>query len=61
MKKILLSENKLVNLLTEMMFEYNINDLFDIFEEFASKDFQIEMLDKCDLSENYVNIVKNII
>ena len=26
MKKILLSENKLVNLLTEMMFEYNIND-----------------------------------
>ena len=33
--------------------------LFDIFEEFASKDFQIEMLDKCDLSENYVNIVKN--
>lgn len=33
--------------------------LFDIFEEFTSKDFQIEMLDKCDLSENYVNIVKN--
>lgn len=26
MKKILLSENKLVNLLTEMMFEYDIND-----------------------------------
>ncbi len=26
MKKILLNENKLVNLLTEMMFEYNIND-----------------------------------
>ena len=33
--------------------------LFDIFEEFTSKDFQIEVLDKCDLSENYVNIVKN--
>lgn len=26
MKKILLKENKLVNLLTEMMFEYDIND-----------------------------------
>lgn len=33
--------------------------LFDIFEEFTSKDFQIEMLDKCDLSENYVNTVKS--
>ena len=33
--------------------------LFDIFEEFTSKDFQIEMLDKCDLSENYGNTLKN--
>lgn len=34
-------------------------DLFDIFEEFSSKELQLEILNKIDLSENYVNTVKN--
>lgn len=34
-------------------------DLFDIFEEFSSEELQREILERLDLSENYVNTVKN--
>lgn len=33
--------------------------LFDVFKEFSSKELQMEVLKKLDLSENYVNTVKN--